>query len=62
MAYPMAMETHPTLPQELWDRTPPEVQVYIRALEARLESVEALEARVHALQEFQGLQYGLDLY
>ena len=41
------MDTHPTFPQELWDRTPPEVQAYIRALEARLESV---EARVHALQ------------
>src|SRR5262247_862926 len=47
MAYPVAMDTHPTFPQELWDRTPPEVQAYIRALEARLESVEAL---VHALQ------------
>jgi transposase len=48
MAYPVAMDTHPTLPQALWDRTPPEVQAYIRALEARLESV---EARVHTLQE-----------
>ena len=47
MAYPVAMDTHLTFPQELWDRTPPEVQAYIRALEARLESV---EARVHALQ------------
>lgn len=47
----MIMDTHPTLPQELWDQTPPEVQVYIRALEVRLESVEALEARVHTLQE-----------
>ena len=51
MAYPVAMDTHPTLPQALWDRTPPEVQAYIRALEARLESVEAIEARVHTLQE-----------
>src|SRR5262249_3075738 len=47
MAYPVAMDTHPTFPQELWDRTPPEVQAYIRALEARLESIEAM---VHALQ------------
>src|SRR5499433_3427461 len=36
MAYPVAMDTHPTFPQELWDRTPPEVQAYIRALEERL--------------------------
>jgi transposase len=48
MAYPVAMDTHPTFPQELWDQTPPEIQAYIRALEARLESVEAM---VHALQE-----------
>jgi transposase len=47
----MAMDTHPILPQQLWDQTPPEVQVYIRALEARLESVEALEATLHMLQE-----------
>ena len=51
MAYPMAMDTHPTLPQELWDQTPPEIQAYIRSLEARLAAFEALEARVHTLQE-----------
>src|SRR5688572_3310321 len=51
MAYPMAMDTHPILPPELWDQTPPEVQAYIRALEVRLESLESLEARVHTLQE-----------
>jgi len=51
MAYPMAMDTHPILPPDLWDQTPPEVQAYIRALEARLESLEALAARVHTLQE-----------
>jgi transposase len=51
MAYPMAMDTHPILPQQLWNQTPFEVQVYIRALEARLESLEALEAKVHTLQE-----------
>jgi transposase len=50
MAYPMAMDTHPILPPELWDQTPPEVQAYIRALEVRLASLEALEARVHTLQ------------
>jgi transposase len=47
----MAMDTHPILPQQLWNQTPSEVQVYIRTLEARLESLEALEARVHTLQE-----------
>jgi transposase len=47
----MAMDTHPILPQQLWDQTPPEVQVYIRALEARLESLEALETKVLTLQE-----------
>ena len=47
----MAMDTHPALPQELWDQTPPEIQAYIRALEARLTAFEALEARLHALQE-----------
>jgi transposase len=51
MAYPVAMDTHSILPLELWDQTPPEVQAYIRALEVRLESLEALEARVHTLQE-----------
>jgi hypothetical protein len=40
----MAMDTHPILPQQLWNQTSFEVQVYIRALEARLESLEALEA------------------
>ena len=47
----MGMDTHPIVPQPLWDQTPPEVQVYIRALEARLESLEALEAKVHTLEE-----------
>lgn len=47
----MAMDTHPTLPQELWDRTPPDIQTYIRSLEARLAALEALETRVDALQE-----------
>lgn len=46
----MAMDTHPTLPPELWDRTPPEVQVYIRALEVRLAALEDLETRLHSLQ------------
>ena len=47
----MAMDTHPILPQHLWNQTPFEVQIYIRALEARLENLEALEAKVNTLQE-----------
>ena len=49
------METHPVLPPELWDQTPPEVQAYIRALEARVETmasmVHPLQAQVRTLQE-----------
>src|SRR5882672_5447239 len=48
MAYPVAMDTHPSLSPELWKRTPPEVQAYIRALEARIVTFEAM---VHTLQE-----------
>src|SRR5262249_52677883 len=42
------METHPVLPPELWDQAPPEVQAYIRVLEARVETMAAM---VHTLQE-----------
>jgi transposase len=42
------MHTHPSLPQNLWEQTPPEVRAYIVALEAR---VTALEAMVQTLQE-----------
>ena len=42
------MDTPPSLPPELWERTPPEVQAYIRALEERIV---LLEAMVHAFQE-----------
>src|SRR5499426_4370176 len=48
MAYPAAMETLPTLPHEVWERTPLEAQAYIRALEAR---VATLEGMMEALQE-----------
>jgi transposase len=48
MAYPAAMDTHPSLPQDLWKQTPPEVRAYIVTLEAR---VTALETMVQALQE-----------
>src|SRR2546422_11060746 len=47
MAYPVAMETLPALSHEIWERTPPEAQAYIRALEAR---VAALEGLMQALQ------------
>ena len=48
MAYPVAMDTHPSFPPELWKRTPPEVHAYIGALEARIVTFEAM---VHTLQE-----------
>src|SRR5712692_4509531 len=48
MAYPVAMETLPALSHEVWERTPPEAQAYIRALEAR---VATLEGMMQALQE-----------
>ena len=48
MAYPVAMETPPALPHEVWERTSPEAQTHIRALEACLET---LASMVHALQE-----------
>ena len=48
MAYPVAMETPPAFPHEVWERTPPEAQAYIQALEACLET---LVSMVHALQE-----------
>lgn len=42
------METPAALTPDIWERTPPEAQAYIGALESRLS---ALEARVQALQE-----------
>src|SRR5213592_2207497 len=48
MAYPIAMDTPPAFLHEVWERTPPEAQAYIRALEAR---VETLTSMVHAFQE-----------
>src|ERR671932_624990 len=42
------MDTPAALPSDLWERTPPEAQAYIRALESRLS---ALEARVQTLQK-----------
>ena len=34
------MDTKPLLPPEIWDRTPPEAQAYILALEARVTTRE----------------------
>ena len=48
MAYPTTMDTHPSIPQNLWEQTPPEVRAYLGTLEAH---VVALEASVHTLQE-----------
>jgi transposase len=48
MAYRIVMDTHPSIQPELWNRTPPEVQVYIRMLEDR---VLTLEGMVQTLQE-----------
>ena len=48
MPYDRLMAMHPSIPPELWDRTPREVQDYILALEAR---VAALEATVQELLE-----------
>jgi transposase len=49
------METPPALLHEVWERTPPEAQAYIRALEARVETltsmVRALQEQVGTLQE-----------
>jgi transposase len=42
------METPSALPHKVWERTPPEAQTHIRALEA---SLEALASVVHSLQE-----------
>jgi transposase len=41
------METRPALSHEVWEQTPPEAQAYIRALEAR---VATLEGMMQALQ------------
>src|SRR2546426_6132679 len=48
MAYLIAVETPAALPRDIWERTPPEAQAYIGALEAR---VAALVAMVQAFQE-----------
>src|SRR5262252_6524 len=51
MAYPVAMDTLPALSHEVWQRTPPEAQAYIRALEVRVATLEGmvqtLQAQLH---------------
>jgi transposase len=42
------MDTHPTLPQELWTQTPHEIRAYIEALEAEVKTFASM---VHTLQE-----------
>ena len=55
MVYPVAMEPLPTFPHDIWERTPHEVQAYIRALETRVATlaagVQALQEQNHTLQE-----------
>src|SRR5215510_5659233 len=48
MAYPVAMETHPALPPDLWERTPPAIRAHIETLERQ---VQTLTSMVHTLQE-----------
>ena len=50
MAYPAVMSTYPSLSQELWERTPPEVRAYIKVLDARQASIGELKARVATLE------------
>ena len=57
LAYPSGHGNAPDLTTGLWDRTPPEAQAYIQALEARLaafeelRTVQALQEQVRALEE-----------
>jgi len=42
------MDTHPSLPPELWERTPPAIRAYIETLEGQ---VQTLTSMVHTFQE-----------
>src|SRR5262245_14435218 len=42
------MDSHPTLPQDLWDQTPPAVRASIETLEGQ---VQTLTSMIHTLQE-----------
>ena len=46
--YPAAMDTKPSLPPEVWERTPVEAQEYIRVLEARVAMLETIVQRLQA--------------
>jgi len=48
MAYPVAMDTHPSIPPELWERTPLAIRTYIASLEGQ---VQTLTFMVHTFQE-----------
>ena len=48
MAYPVAMDTHPSVPPDLWERTPPAIRAYIETLEGQ---VQTLTSMAHTLQE-----------
>ena len=61
MAYPAVDDMHPSLSQELWERTPPEVRAYIKVLDARQTSIGELKARVATLEAMvQALQEQLN--
>ena len=49
------MDTPPTLPQDLWDQTPPEVRAYIETLEGQVQTltfiIHTLQEQVRVLQE-----------
>ena len=55
MAYSVAMDTLPTLRQELWDQLPPEVRAYIETLTGQVQTlmsmVYTLQKQVRTLQE-----------
>lgn len=55
MAYPVAMDTPPPIPQDLWDKTPPAIRAYIEALEAQVKTltsmVDTLQEQVRRLEE-----------
>jgi transposase len=48
MVYPVAMDTHASLPPELWERTPPAIRASMEMLEGQ---VQTLTSMVHTLQE-----------
>src|SRR6516165_6283719 len=48
MAYPVAMDTHPSLPPKLWERTSPAIRAHIETLEGQ---VQTLTSMIQTLQE-----------